>query len=95
MKVKMKDLGGGCAGYHAGYHAGYAGLVTTCHDLPPALRRRRVMQRKRCRLQDVATSGICLTVGPGHRAIPRWKEGNARLPTVHRCVSDSNCEDRC
>ena len=63
-------------------------VVTTCHDLPPALRR----QRKRCRLQDVATSGICLTVGPGHRAIPRWKEGNVLLPTLHRCIYGFNCE---
>ena len=64
-------------------------LVMTCHFCASPLRRHAAQTLP---IAYVATSGICLTVGPGHRAIPRWKEGNVLLPTVHRCVSGFNCE---
>ena len=64
-------------------------LVMTCHFCASPLRRHAAQTLP---IAYVATSGICLTVGPGHRAIPRWKEGNVLLPTVHRCIYGFNCE---
>ena len=66
-------------------------LVMTCHFCAYASPLRR-HPAQTLPIAYVATSGIFLTVGPGHRAIPRWKEGNVLLPTVHRCIYGFNCE---